>query len=128
MDSERQIQRESQRGLKSECMQQTGVLGSLSLTLLSLRVQGTVHFVIGFSCVATGMCRAGDLDNCGLREAMLRMDSGRHLGLRCADLFSHHPITGTCWLLCFADKNVTTDDGNCKAEASDTDHECRGQG
>lgn len=80
------------------------------------RVQRSVHFAIRSSREVIGaVCRAGDLDDCRLREAVLRM-TGLWGGTR-TDLFNCQH------LLAFnADVCVVTDSGNCKAGAFDIGH------
>lgn len=61
------------------------------------------------------MCRAGDLDDCRLREAVSRI-AGTQGWIR-ADLFNHQHL-----LAFIAVVSMVTDGGNCKAEAFDIGH------
>lgn len=78
--------------------------------------RGSVHFVIGSSCeVIAAVCRAGDLDDCRLREVLLRMAGV--WGRTRADFFNCQKLPAF-----IANVSMVTDSGNCKAEAFDTGH------
>lgn len=62
------------------------------------RIQGTIHFVTGSSCEAIrAVCRAGDLDDCRLREAVSSIAGTQ--GWTRADLFNHQHLLAliACW-------------------------------